>query len=442
MVAVADRQVLTSSPARVGARDPLQVPGDKSVSHRSLMFAAIADGESQIDGLLEGADCLATAAALRAMGVKIHTSGEGRWVVQGVGLHGLSAPSAALDLGNSGTGMRLFSGLLAGQSFASVLVGDESLSRRPMARVTEPLNRMGAHLETVDGHAPISIKPVAALQGINHQLPVASAQIKSALLLAGLYARSPVTVHSPGPCRDHTERMLSAMGVRIDTEGQVACLHPAERLSPVSLTVPADLSSAAFFLVAAALSDGGRLTLPGVGTNPTRSGVLQVLESMGAQIDYANPRECSGEPVADLTVTGTGLSGATVPPELVPLAIDEFPVLFVAAAGADGTSRFSGLAELRHKESDRIASMVAGLRRLGVTLEEGEDWVNIEGGTLNGGVVDSFDDHRVAMAFAVAGTIATGPVVVERPANITTSFPDFVPLACAAGMDVTLSAVE
>ncbi|MEL7312482.1 MAG: 3-phosphoshikimate 1-carboxyvinyltransferase, partial [Pseudomonadota bacterium] len=331
------------------------------------------------------------------------------------------------------------SGLLAGQSFPSTLVGDESLSRRPMARVADPLNAMGGGLRTTEGHAPIHIEPAGSgLHGIEYTLPVASAQLKSALLIAGLYADGDVEITEPGVSRDHTERMLSAMGVDVVRSGNVVKLSRPTHLKPLDIEVPSDLSSAAFFLVSASITPESDVILPGVGVNATRDGVLTILEQMGAQIERLNPRTCGGEPVADLRVTAAQLKGLSVAPELVPLAIDEFPVLFIAAAAATGRSRFVGLAELRHKESDRISAMVEGLRTLGVAADEGEDWVEIEGGPLTSGQVDSYHDHRIAMAFAVAGAIAQGVVEIARPENIATSFPNFVELGNNIGMHLEL----
>ncbi|MEL6869450.1 MAG: 3-phosphoshikimate 1-carboxyvinyltransferase [Pseudomonadota bacterium] len=433
---------LVSTPVDSPLQGALVMPGDKSISHRSLMFAAIADGTSELAGVLEGEDCLATADAMRAMGVPVSATAHGRYTVTGRGLRGLAVPASAIDLGNSGTGMRLMCGLLAAQSFGSTLIGDASLSRRPMRRVTDPLVQMGADILTEDGHAPIRIKPVPALSGIDYQLPVASAQLKSALLIAGLFATSAVTVREPAVSRDHTERMLASMGADVTSQKGVVSIQPAQRLSAFQLSVPSDLSSAAFFLVAASIVPGSALSLPAVGVNPTRDGVLRILQAMGADIRRDNERDCSGEPVADIHVSATQLRGTSVDPSLVPLAIDEFPVLFVAAAVATGQSHFAGLAELRHKESDRIDAMVRGLRALGVSVTEGEDWVTIDGGTISAGTVDSFTDHRIAMAFAVAGSVAQGPVHVRRPENIATSFPDFVELAAAAGMHLGFTEVS
>ncbi|MEO0365352.1 MAG: 3-phosphoshikimate 1-carboxyvinyltransferase [Pseudomonadota bacterium] len=427
--------VLVSSPAGVPICGEIRLPGDKSVSHRALMFSALADGRSQLSGVLEGEDCQATRRALAAMGVPIERNGDGLYTVSGRGLNGLRKPAEPLDMGNAGTGMRLFCGLLAGQSFSTTLIGDESLSRRPMDRVADPLNAMGAALSTTNGHAPICIEPAPnGLQGVDYVLPVASAQLKSALLIAGLYADGAVRVTEPGISRDHTERMLSAMGVEITRDDVTVTLRHSKALEPIDIEVPSDLSSAAFFLVAASIVPGSELNLRQVGVNPSRDGVLTILDRMGAQIERLNPRMCGGEPVADLLVRATTLKGIDVPPDLVPLAIDEFPVLFIAAAAARGKSRFVGLEELRHKESDRIAAMVAGLRTIGVAVEEGPDWVEIEGGEWRGGHVDSHHDHRIAMAFAVAGATASQPISIARPENIVTSFPNFSDLGNRVGM--------
>ncbi|MEO0616348.1 MAG: 3-phosphoshikimate 1-carboxyvinyltransferase [Pseudomonadota bacterium] len=429
-------ETIISRPVARPLEGCLRVPGDKSVSHRSLMFSAIATGRSRIRGLLEGEDCLATANAMRALGVEITREGAGDWHVVGRGLRGLEAPAAPLDLGNSGTGMRLLCGLMAAQPFSSTLVGDASLSTRPMRRVINPLSAMGARIDSDDGHAPLVIHAAETLEGIDYDMPIASAQLKSALLIAGLYASSPTVLHEPAPSRDHTERMLSAMGAEVRREGSTVRIAPCERLEAVDIRVPADLSSAAFFLVAASIVPGSELTLEAVGTNPTRRGVLDILEAMGADLSLSNPQTVGGEPVADLTVRGRKLKGARIPESLVPLAIDEFPVLFVAAASADGVSEFSGLAELRHKESDRIGVMVAGLRALGIQVDEGEDWVRIEGGQPTGGAIDSHGDHRIAMAFAVGASVASGPVTISKAREIATSFPNFLELAGAAGLNV------
>lgn len=416
-------------------RGRVRVPGDKSVSHRAIMLGALADGVSEIHGFLEGEDTLATARAFAAMGVRIEEADSCRRV-HGVGLRGLRAPTAPLDCGNAGTGMRLLAGVLAGQAFDSELVGDESLSRRPMRRVVEPLTRMGADIATHDGMPPLRIRGGATLQGVDYELPVASAQVKSALLLAGLYASGPTTVREPHPTRDYTERMLQAFGWPIDFEPGIARLQPGGQLRATRIDVPADFSSAAFFLVAASLVPGSDLLVEAVGMNPRRTGLLHVLRLMGADIEAVGARETGGEPVADLRVRHAALHGVDVPVELVPDMIDEFPALFVAAACAKGRTTVTGAAELRVKESDRIASMTAGLHALGARIEERPDGAIIDGGALAGGHAQSHGDHRIAMSLAVAAQCADGQVEIEDTANVATSFPGFVNLARGVGMRV------
>ena len=412
-----------------------RVPGDKSVSHRAVMLGALAEGQTRIEGFLEGEDTRATAAAFAAMGVRIEAPEDGVRIAHGVGLHGLQPPTAPIDCGNAGTGMRLLAGLLAAQRFDSVLVGDESLSRRPMRRVMEPLTRMGARIEAGEGGIPpLRIYGNNALQGIDYELPVASAQVKSAVLLAALYAEGETVVREPHPTRDYTERMLTALGWAVDFEPGFARLRGGMRLHGTRVVVPADFSSAAFFLVAATLIPGSDLLLRGVGINPRRTGLLQALELMGANIGVLDARHEGGEPVADLHVRHAPLRGIDVPLELVPDMIDEFPILFVAAAAASGQTRVRGAAELRVKESDRIAAMAQGLRRLGIEVEEVPDGATITGGRFHGGEIDSRGDHRVAMSFVVAGQLAAGPIRIADCANVATSFPGFLSLAQTAGM--------
>jgi 3-phosphoshikimate 1-carboxyvinyltransferase len=419
-------------------RGEIRVAGDKSISHRSVMLGSIAEGVTEIEGFLEGEDSLATLAAFRAMGVRIDRPSPGRVTVHGVGLHGLHAPAGDLDLGNSGTSMRLLAGLLSGQSFATRLVGDASLTRRPMARVAEPLRLMGAQIDTAQGgRPPLEIHGGAALKGIEYRMPVASAQVKSALLLAGLYAHGTTRVIEPAPTRDHTERMLAGFGYPLRREGALAELQGGGRLQGAALQVPADISSAAFFLVAASIAPGSDLLLRGVGINPTRTGVIGILRAMGASIESLAERESGGEPVADLRVRGAALRGIVIPEELVPLAIDEFPVLFVAAACADGDTLLRGAEELRVKESDRIEVMARGLRALGVELETYPDGIRIRGGaSLGSARIDSCGDHRIAMAFCVASLRATGPIVIGDCANVATSFPGFRALAGSVGLQI------
>ncbi len=428
-----------------GVAGSASVPGDKSISHRALMLAGIADGASEVTGFLASEDCLATLAAMRALGVRIDRPTATDVRVQGVGLRGLRGASHALDMGNAGTAIRLLTGLLAAQPFASTLVGDASLMRRPMERVARPLREMGADVRTRDGRPPVEI--VAAVDGtrrlraIDYELPVPSAQVKSAILLAALYADGVTRVTSPAPCRDHTERMLEACGVRVETAGLSTSVHPPPRLAPQRLTVPGDFSSAAFFIVAGLLGAGPEgLLLPNVGMNPTRTGLLDILRRMGAHIEILNPRTSGSEPVADLRVFASPLSGIDVPPALVPLAIDEFPVLFAAAACARGRTTVSGAEELRVKESDRIAAMSAGFAALGVEHEVTADGMRIEGraegAAFRGGTIDSRGDHRIAMSFAIASLRASGPLRIRDVANVATSFPGFVELACSVGLRV------
>ena len=412
----------------------LRVPGDKSISHRAVMFAALADGVSTVRGFLEGEDTRATARAFATMGVRIEQPSASERIVHGVGLHGLRAPATAIDCGNAGTGMRLLTGILAGQAFDSTLTGDESLSRRPMRRVIEPLARMGAQIDAQDGGLPpLRVHGGRVLTGIDYALPVASAQVKSALLLAGLYARGETTVREPHPTRDYTERMLAAFGWPIAFSAGEARLSGGGHLRATTVVVPADFSSAAFFLVAASLVPGSDLLLREVGINPRRTGLLAALKLMGADITLERRRELGGEAVADLRVRHARLHGIDVPEALVPDMIDEFPILFVAAAAATGITRVTGAAELRVKESDRIAVMARGLRALGIAIEETPDGAVIEGGRFGSGALDSAGDHRCAMSFAVAGLIADGEIRIGDCANVATSFPGFVELANGCG---------
>ncbi|MCZ8113569.1 3-phosphoshikimate 1-carboxyvinyltransferase [Silanimonas sp.] len=433
----------------------LRVPGDKSVSHRSVMLGALAEGTTRITGFLEGEDTIATAAILQRLGVRIEASGEGERIVHGVGLHGLRAAEGPLDCGNAGTGMRLLAGLLAGQAFDSVLVGDASLSKRPMRRVIDPLARMGARIDSEGGLPPLRIHAKNALQGIDYECPVASAQVKSAILLAGLYAEGSTTVREPHPTRDYTERMLSAFGADIDFAPGIATLRPGRVLTATSVDVPADFSSAAFFLVAASVIPGSHLVLERVGVNPRRTGLLEALRLMGADLTVRPAGEQGGEPVADIEVRAARLHGAAIPEALVPDMIDEFPALFTAAALAEGTTIVSGAAELRVKESDRIAVMAAGLRALGAVIDETPDGAVITGsgftanaaatpsesraGRLRGGKADSRGDHRIAMSLAIAAQCAEGEVRIDDVANVATSFPGFDALARGVGFGLRLA---
>jgi 3-phosphoshikimate 1-carboxyvinyltransferase len=425
----------TSSPAGP-LRGDVRVPGDKSVSHRAIMLAALAQGTSRIMGFLEGEDTLATARAFAQMGVGIDAPRASERIVHGVGLCGLHAPDGVIDCGNAGTGMRLLTGILAGQAFDSTLAGVVSISKRPMRRVIEPLTRMGVRIESNDGLPPLHVRGGSALHGIDYALPVASAQVKSAILLAGLYAHGETRVREPHPTRDYTERMLRAFGSPVEFGAGWAKLSGGHGLRAADIIVPADFSSAAFFVVAATLVPGSELVLRGVGMNPRRIGLLHALRAMGADIRESNPRGQGGEPVADLIVRHAPLAGIDVPVELVPDMIDEFPILFVAAAAARGTTRIRGAAELRVKESDRIAVMAKGLGALGIRIGETPDGALIEGGAFTGGEVDSAGDHRCAMSLAVAGLVARAPVHVRDCANVATSFPGFMELANSRGFDL------
>jgi 3-phosphoshikimate 1-carboxyvinyltransferase len=414
----------------------VRVPGDKSISHRALMLGAIADGRTDVHGFLPGDDCLATLAAIRALGISVVRHDETSVSIEGRGMHGLQAPAGPLDMGNSGTAMRLFAGLLAGQPFGVTLTGDESLCRRPMERVAAPLRQMGADIVTSKGCPPLLIRGGRHLHGIRYAMPVASAQVKSALLLAGLYAEGETSVSEPAMTRDHTERMLRAFGCNVGRDGATVRLNGGARLSAAAIDVPGDLSSAAFLIIAACLAESGDLVIENVGLNPSRAGILDILRLMGAEIEVRAASNSSPEPIGSIRVRPSALRGAAIPPGLVPLAIDEFPLVFMAAALATGETIVSGAAELRHKESDRIRSMVDGLRTLGIDADELPDGARIRGGTLHGGTVDSLGDHRVAMSFAVGATRADGPVTILDTANVRTSYPGFVGQARAIGMAI------
>jgi 3-phosphoshikimate 1-carboxyvinyltransferase len=417
----------------------LAVPGDKSISHRALMLGALAEGETHISGFLAGEDCLATARALAALGVAIQRPADTEVSVQGAGAAGLAASPAPLDLGNAGTAMRLMMGLLAPQRFDSTLIGDESLMRRPMERVAEPLRTMGARIRTHEGRPPVEIQGTAPLRAIDYTLPVASAQVKSALLLAGLAASGRMQLTEPAPSRDHTERMLAAFGVELQRDGLRLSMKGGQPLRATHLKVPADFSSAAFFLVAGALAAEQPLVLTGVGVNPTRTGLLDLLGRMGADI-RVHPHAMAGargEPIADLEVRRSPLRGITVPESLVPLAIDELPVFFIAAACARGETLVRGALELRVKETDRLAAMAAGLEALGIEHRLLPDGLWIRGAdSLSGGTVDSRGDHRIAMAFAVAALRARAPIDIGDVANVATSFPGFPEAARSVGLGV------
>ena len=420
----------------------IRVPGDKSISHRSIMLGSLAEGTTEVEGFLEGEDALATLQAFRDMGVVIEGPNQGRVTIHGVGLHGLKPPPGPIYLGNSGTSMRLLAGILAAQSFDTTLTGDASLSKRPMNRVANPLREMGAVIETAaEGRPPMVIRGGQRLKALNYTLPMASAQVKSCLLLAGLWAEGKTTTTEPAPTRDHTERMLRGFGYPVEVDGPQASVESGHTLTATHIEVPGDISSSAFFLVAASIAEGSDLTLEHVGINPTRTGVIDILRLMGADITLENQREVGGEPVADLHVRAARLKGIEIPEALVPLAIDEFPVLFVAAACAEGRTVLRGAEELRVKESDRIQVMADGLQALGVTCEPTPDGIVIEGAghgvpAMGGGEVHGHGDHRIAMAFSVASLRASAPIRIHDCANVATSFPNFLALCAQVGINV------
>ncbi len=434
----------------------ITIPGDKSISHRSIMLGSLATGVTHVTGFLEGEDALATLQAFRDMGVTIEGPDNGNLTIHGVGMNGLKPSKTPLYMGNSGTSMRLLSGILAAQSFDSVMLGDTSLNKRPMERVAAPLRQMGAVIQSTghSGTAPLSItgrdtagKP---LQGIDYELPVASAQIKSCLLLAGLWAKGTTTITQPEVSRDHTERMLSAFGYPVTVDGNRISVEGGGTLVGGDIAVPADISSAAFFMVAAAISQGSELTLTQVGINPTRTGVIDILKLMNADISLSNNTHVGGEPVADITIRASNLVGIEIPEHLVPLAIDEFPVLFIAASCAQGRTVLTGAKELRVKESDRIAVMAEGLQTLGIECTVTEDGLIIEGkGTggqddqinnsqpvFGGGQITSHHDHRIAMSFTVASLRALEQIIIEGIETVNTSFPGFAELANQVGMSI------
>lgn len=421
----------------------LQVPGDKSISHRAIMFGALAVGETRVSGLLEGEDVMATAAAMRAMGAQIEKTGA-EWRIHGVGIGSLLEPKAALDMGNSGTSTRLLMGLTASHAITATFIGDASLSRRPMGRVIEPLSQMGAQIEASSGGTlPLLQRGAATPVPITYRLPVASAQVKSAVLLAGLNTPGITTVIEPVPTRDHTERMLAGFGARLEVTQEAGTriirIHGEAELRPQHVIVPGDPSSAAFFIVAALLVPGSDLVIENVGINPTRAGLIAVLQAMGGDITLLNNREVGGEPVADLRVRHSALTGIAIDPAVTPAMIDEFPVLFVAAALAHGTTTTTGLDELRVKESDRLATMAAALTLAGARVEEHEDGLTIHGtggdplpGTPPGAEVATRLDHRIAMSMAIAGLVSRNGVQIDDTAPIATSFPTFLALLAEA----------
>ncbi len=418
----------------------IRVPGDKSISHRSIMLGAIADGTTTVDGFLEGEDALATLKAFQAMGVKIEGPENGRVKVHGVGREGLKAPAGDLYVGNSGTTIRLLSGLMAGQKFEVTMSGDESLNKRPMERVAKPLREMGVTVDTAEGgRPPLRIKGGSALKAIHYDMPMASAQVKSCVLLAGLYATGETSVSEPAPTRDHTERMLRGFGYPVMKRGNTVSLVGGGRLQGVHIDVPADISSATFFMVAASIAPESDVLLQHVGVNPTRIGVINILRAMGGDITLDNERVVGGEPVADIRVRSAQLKGIEIPEDQVPLAIDEFPALFIAAACAEGKTVLRGAEELRVKESDRIQVMADGLQTLGVQAQPTPDGIEIVGKgsspqVMGGGAIECHHDHRIAMSFAIAGLRASAPIHIKGADNVATSFPNFVELAKYVGM--------
>ena len=443
-------QQFTILPGKKNFQGKFTVPGDKSVSHRSIMFGAIAEGTTQVTGFLEGEDALATLQAFRDMGVSIEGPKNGEVTIYGVGMQGLKAPVGALYMGNSGTSMRLLSGMLSAQKFDSVMTGDASLSKRPLERIAAPLRAMGAQIQTTGdrGTPPVSIAGNQPLQGIQYDLPMASAQVKSGILLAGLWAAGETAVTEPEPTRDHTERMLRAFGYDVKTEGNRISLQGGGKLVGTNIQVPSDISSAAFFMVGAAITEGSDVTLEAVGINPTRTGVIEILKQMGADILVENERIAGGEPIADIRIRGTRtLKGIHMPEDQVPLAIDEFPALFIAAACAEGQTVLTGAAELRVKESDRIQVMADGLKIMGIDCTPTDDGIIIEGkgksgewdAVFTGGEIESHHDHRIAMSFSMAGLRTSGEIKIVGTETVATSFPTFTELASQAGLTIAVT---
>ncbi len=443
MQSKSNQQTFTLQP-QGSVNGDFSVPGDKSVSHRSIMFGALADGVTTVSNFLEGEDALATLQAFVDMGVRIDGPSKGKVTIYGVGVDGLQAPKQPLYMGNSGTSMRLLSGILSAQPFDSIMTGDASLSKRPMERVAKPLRSMGALIQSTGdkGTPPLSITGAQQLNAISYTLPMASAQVKSGLLLAGIWAKGITSVTEPEPTRDHTERMLQAFGYPVQVDGATVSIKGGGRLTATHIDVPADISSAAFFMVAAAIARNSRVVLRKIGINPTRTGVIEILKQMGANISLSNQSIVGGEPVADITITSSVLKGIHIPEDQVPLAIDEFPALFIAASCASGTTTLTGAAELRVKESDRIKVMADGLQLLGISCQPTADGMVIEGkgdidAVFGGGQIASQHDHRIAMSFAIASLRASAPIVIEGCETVATSFPNFVSLAKSAGMGIS-----
>jgi 3-phosphoshikimate 1-carboxyvinyltransferase len=421
-------------------RGEILVPGDKSISHRAVMLSSLAKGTTEVHGFLEGEDCLATVRAFQNMGVTIRTPAPQELQVKGVGLHGLHAAKHFLDLGNSGTAIRLLTGILAGQTFDSSLTGDSSLQKRPMLRIAKPLVQMGAKIALQPGGVPpIYISGNQKLQGIHYEMPVASAQVKSCLLLAGLYASGETKISEPAATRDHTERMLEAFSYPVQYDDSSVSITGGGKLKATEIYIPSDISSAAFFMVGASIATGSEILLKNIGINPRRTGVINILGLMGGDIEILNERMLNQEPVADIRVRSRPLLGIDIPLDQVPLAIDEFPALFIAAACAQGTTTLRKAEELRVKESDRLRIMAEGLEAVGIKTELYPDGIRIEGGTMQGGRINSAGDHRIAMAFAMAGLVAKKEIIIDDCANVVTSFPGFVELAQKAGLKINES---
>ncbi len=426
-------------------RGQISIASDKSISHRAVMFGALSNGISRVGNLLKSDDVLATIGGFRQMGVSIEEKNNNQWEINGVGLYGLKQPVAPLDLGNSGTALRLLTGLMCAQPWKSVLTGDASLRSRPMKRIIDPLVAMGAHIESEHGKPPLVVHPVAKLRGVRYLMPIASAQVKSCLLLAGLYAEGATMVVEPVPTRDHTERMLRVYGMNVEKRnGEIRLDSTCSKrdLQAVNIAIPADLSAAAFFMVGASIVPNSEVLLKNIGINPSRSGVLTILKKMGADIRVHNQTNIGStpdsEPVADISVRSTVLHGCQVNGDEAALAIDEIPIIAMAAACAEGVTEIRGVSELRVKESDRISGVAAGLTSLGVAVEEHSDGLTITGGSFRGGRVDSRGDHRLAMAFAIAGGAAQASVEVMDCKNITTSFPKFCQVANDAGLNIKI----
>jgi 3-phosphoshikimate 1-carboxyvinyltransferase len=420
----------------------ITVPGDKSVSHRSIMFGALAEGTTHIKGFLPGQDCLATMNTFKAMGIKIDgPDNDHNVTVYGKGLYGLSAPQELLNIGNSGTSIRLLSGILAGQTFSSSMAGDNSLNKRPMNRVVNPLKLMGANITASDNGTPpvncLGRKDGQLLTAIDYDLPMASAQVKSCVLLAGMYADGTTTVKEPGITRDHTERMLTAFGYPVKVEGNKISIEGGHKLTACDIEVPGDISSATFFMVAGLIAKDGELIIRNVGMNPTRVGSINILKQMKGDLSVINERMAGGEPVADIVVKSSKLQGVNILEHDVPLAIDEFPAIFIAAACANGTTRLRGAEELRVKESDRIQAMADGLVTLDIDCTVYDDGIDIIGGQLTSGTINSHDDHRIAMSFTIGSLRSTGNITILDCDNVATSFPNFVALANQVGLFVT-----